>query len=310
MMKRLKILRIVLSVVFVALLTAALLCHDPELAGWLDWACQLQLMPALLSLAAGVCLFWLVVTLLVGRVYCSTVCPLGVVQDVAGRLGKWLRRNRDGSLGPYRYSRAENRMRYVILGVVVICVLARQMFLPEIIDPYLVYANIVNIVSPVSDTFLGEVVLPGVTGMALSVVTLLVVAALAFKNGRTFCNTICPVGSALSIASRISLYQLEIDPDTCTNCGRCEDVCKASCIDSKAHTIDYSRCVLCMNCTAACGDSAIRFTANRKRLSTPLMQQIDGKVPQMTLNQPRSNALETSSMSRCKGGERRGGSRL
>lgn len=218
-----------------------------------------------------------------------------MIQDVAGRIGRLARRNRDGSLRPYRYSRAENRMRYVVLGVVVVCVLAGQMFLPEIIDPYLVYANVINnFLSPVSDTLLGEVVLPGLTGVALSVVTMLVVAALAFKNGRTFCNTVCPVGSALSIVSRISLYQLEIDPDTCTNCGRCEDVCKASCIDAKAHTIDYSRCVLCMNCSAACNDSAIRFTANRKRLSTPLMQQIDRKLPQMTLDQPRGNALETT----------------
>ena len=193
-------------------------------------------------------------------------------------------------------------MRYVVLGVVVVCVLAGQMFLPETIDPYLVYANVINnFLSPVSDTLLGEVVLPGLTGVALSVVTMLVVAALAFKNGRTFCNTVCPVGSALSIVSRISLYQLEIDPDTCTNCGRCEDVCKASCIDAKAHTIDYSRCVLCMNCSAACNDSAIRFTANRKRLSTPLMQQIDRKLPQMTLDQPRGNALETTLEPRRKG---------
>ena len=302
MMKRLKILRIVFSVAFFALLTAALLCYDPEWASWIGWTCQMQLMPAVLSLSAGACLFWLVVTLLIGRAYCSTVCPLGVIQDVAGRIGRLARRSRDGSLRPYRYSRAENRMRYVVLGVVVVCVLAGQMFLPEIIDPYLVYANVINnFLSPVSDTLLGEVVLPGLTGVALSVVTMLVVAALAFKNGRTFCNTVCPVGSALSIVSRISLYQLEIDPDTCTNCGRCEDVCKASCIDAKAHTIDYSRCVLCMNCTAACNDSAIRFTANRKRLSTPLMQQIDRKLPQMTLDQPRGNALETTLEPRRKG---------
>ena len=291
-MKRLKILRIVLSVAFALLLTGALLCHDSEPLSWLEWTCRVQLMPAVLSLSAGVCLLWLVVTLLVGRLYCSTVCPLGVLQDVFGRLGKMLRRNRDGSLRLYHYSRAENRLRYVILCVVVLCIMAGQMFLPEVIDPYFVYANIVNHLSAssVPDSLLGEVVLPGMLGMAISAVTILVVAVLSYKNGRTFCNTICPVGSALSVVSRISLFQLEIDPDTCTNCGRCEQQCKASCIDAKAHTIDYSRCVLCMNCTAACDDRAIRFTASRKRLSTPLMQPINRKVPQMTLNAPRKMA--------------------
>ena len=297
MIKRLNILRIALSVAFVIFLTGALLYHTPEETTWLDWTCRLQLLPALLSLSAGVCLFWLVVTLLVGRAYCSTVCPLGVVQDVFGRIGKMMRRNRDGSLRLYHYSRAENRLRYVVLGVVVLCVMAGQMFLPEIIDPYYVYANLVNhITASVSPALLGEVIIPGVLGLAISAVTLIAVAALAFKNGRTFCNTICPVGSALSVASRISLFQLEIDSDVCTNCGRCEQECKASCIDAKAHSIDYSRCVLCMNCTAVCNDRAIRFTANRKRLSTPLMQQIDGKVPQMTIDRPRQ-AVETSSKS-------------
>ena len=294
MIKKLKILRIVLSVAFVALLTGALLCHDPEKASWIDWTCQLQLLPAVLSLAAGVCLFWLAVTLLVGRAYCSTVCPLGVVQDIFGRIGKMMRRNRDGSLRLYHYSRAENRLRYVVLAVVVLCVMVGQMFLPEIIDPYYVYANLLNhITAAVHPSLLGEVMIPGVLGIAISAVTLVVVAVLSFKNGRTFCNTICPVGSALSVVSRVSLLQLEIDPDVCTNCGRCEQECKASCIDAKAHTIDYSRCVLCMNCTAACNDHAIRFTATRKRLSTPLMQQIGGKVPQMTIDRP-GQAVETT----------------
>ena len=85
MIKRLNILRIVLSVAFVILLTGALLYHIPEEATWLDWTCRLQLLPAVLSLSAGVCLFWLVVTLLIGRAYCSTICPLGVVQDIFGR---------------------------------------------------------------------------------------------------------------------------------------------------------------------------------------------------------------------------------
>lgn len=296
MLKHLKILRIVLSVAFTVLLTAALLCHNPEADSWLDWTRRLQLMPAVLSLAAGVCLFWLTVTLLIGRAYCSTVCPLGLIQDIFGRIGRTLRRNRDGSLRLYRYSRANNRLRYIALGVVALCIMAGQMLLPEVVDPYLIYANLINnLLKSLPDTLLGQVVLPGLVGIALSVVTFVAIASIAFKSGRTFCNTICPVGAALSIVSRISLLQLEIDPDMCTNCGRCEQECKASCIDAKAHTIDCSRCVLCMNCTAACNDRAIRFTATRKKLSTPLMQRIDRKMPQITIEQ--RQALDTSAKS-------------
>ncbi len=282
-MKHLKIIRVILSIILAVLITAAIFCRDSE-CSWLSWFHKFQFMPALVSFSMGVCAFWLAVSLLAGRVYCSTICPLGTFQDIVAYVGKKLRHSK---IGDYWYSRSENKLRYVVLGVIIVCIIADQMFLPDITDPYLIYENFIdNLFSPAVSAIMGKWIIPSLFGVALSIVTLVAIVSLSVKNGRTFCNTICPVGAALSVASRYALLQLEIDPDICTNCGKCEMTCKASCVDAKAHTIDYSRCVLCMNCGAVCDDNAIRFTTVRKRLSTPLMQQVKGKVPQMTVDAP------------------------
>ena len=68
---------------------------------------KIQLMPALLSLNIGILAFWLVATSLLGRVYCSTVCPLGLFQDICARIGKLLKKKPKRR---YRYSAAHNRL--------------------------------------------------------------------------------------------------------------------------------------------------------------------------------------------------------
>lgn len=89
--------------------------------------------------------------------------------------------------------------------------------------------------------------------------TFLVIFFLAWRSGRTYCNTICPVGTVLGLVSRYSLFRPTIATEKCTSCGLCSRQCKASCIDSKSHTIDHSRCVTCMNCLEVCNRNAITY---------------------------------------------------
>jgi len=92
--------------------------------------------------------------------------------------------------------------------------------------------------------------------LIVAVMTFIVVAVLAWRGGRTWCNTICPVGTVLGVLSRFSWLKPVIDTSKCNGCGLCERNCKASCINSKEHTIDYSRCVACM--TVLISVSAVR----------------------------------------------------
>ncbi|MDO5581718.1 MAG: 4Fe-4S binding protein, partial [Planctomycetia bacterium] len=109
---------------------------------------------------------------------------------------------------------------------------------------------------------------------------------MAWRKGRLYCNSICPVGTLLGLLSRFSLYKPRILDDKCVHCGLCEKNCKSSCIDSEHRKIDYSRCVVCGDCIKACRTKAIQF-------ELPLVKSADNTVT--TPSQPaHSQRLETN----------------
>ena len=103
----------------------------------------------------------------------------------------------------------------------------------------------------------------------MAAVTLVVVVILAWRNGRTYCNTICPVGTTLSFFSRFAMFRPMIDANVCKGCKQCEHNCKASCIDVENRKIDYSRCVDCFNCIDTCkfGGLKYKFAWGKKEIA-------------------------------------------
>lgn len=99
---------------------------------------------------------------------------------------------------------------------------------------------------------------------AVAAATFALIAVLAWRNGRTWCNTVCPVGTVLGFLARFSLLRPAIDPEKCVGCNRCARNCKASCIDVEHHRIDYSRCVVCMDCIDTCHKNAIAYELRPK----------------------------------------------
>ena len=112
-----------------------------------------------------------------------------------------------------------------------------------------------------------DVWLKSIPTFIIALVTFISLIILAWKNGRTYCNTICPVGTVLGLLSRFSLFRPVIDTKKCNGCQSCARNCKASCIDAKNHIIDYSRCVACMDCIEKCRQGAIRYIPRRKTIS-------------------------------------------
>ena len=283
-MKKLKKIRIAVSLAFFLLLTAFFADVSGCLPRQLSVLEQIQFLPSLLSFNLGMVGFWLIASFLFGRVYCSTVCPMGTFQDFFGRLGKKIRKKKNAR---YRFSPAKNILRYSLLTMTAFSLCAGVVAFPALIDPYSAYGRIVvafvrpltawihNTAATDSTLLLTvDVVLPGAVGLSVAALTAVIVGFLAFRNGRTFCNTVCPVGATLSLCSRSSIWRMEIDTDKCINCHRCEYACKAACIDLSDHVVDMSRCVLCFNCVDVCNDDAITYTPNRRRAATPLMQRI------------------------------------
>ena len=280
-------IRTTLAVIFLIAITLLFLDFTGTIHAWLGWMAKIQFLPAILALNVGVIIGLVALTLVFGRIYCSVICPLGVMQDIFAWFGKKNNRNR------YSYSPAKNILRYTMLGVVIVAFLLGIGSIVALFAPYSAYGRIAqNLLFPVwqfGNNLLADWaekhdsyafytvdvwVRSGVT-LAVAVITLVVLGVLAWRNGRTYCNTICPVGTVLGFLSKYSLFKPVIDTSKCNGCGLCARNCKAACINSKEHEIDYSRCVACMDCIGKCHKGAISYTISKKSRTSVKEQQPD-----------------------------------
>ena len=271
-------IRIVAATLCFTIITLLFLDFTGTIHSWFGWLAKIQLLPAILALNVGVVAALIILTLLLGRVYCSVICPLGVMQDLISWAAGKRKKNR------FTYSPAKTWLRYGVLAVFIATLVAGFGAIALLVAPYSAYGRIAqNLLAPLwgwgnnllayvaervdSYAFYStEVVMGSIGTFAVAVATLIIVGVLAWRGGRTYCNTICPVGTVLGAISRFSLLKPVIDTDKCIDCKRCARNCKASCIDVQTHSIDYSRCVACMDCLEMCSKNAIRYT---RRTSQP-----------------------------------------
>lgn len=240
-------LRIALaSLAFAAVLLLFLYPWDGE-AARLGFIARWQFWPALLAgnlLIVGVLVL---ITLLFGRIYCSVLCPLGILQDIVSRLSS-LRKGKKMRFTP---SKEKKWLRLGVWALFIAAMIAGVQTLVAILEPYSAFGRIIATASGKFIT-IATAVIAGAT--------LCIVAVLSWKHGRTWCNTICPVGTTLSFFSRFSVFRPVIDSSKCKSCHMCERKCKAACIDiSNKNSIDYSRCVDCFDCLDSCKFGALKY---------------------------------------------------
>ena len=236
-------IRIILATLFFLSVTALFVDSSGTVKEWFGWTAKMQFLPALLAMNIVALVVLVALTLLVGRVYCSVICPLGLMQDVIS----WISGSRKKKKSRFSYSSEKRWLRYGILVVFVALLIAGLVPIAALIAPYSSYGRMVR-----------SVVSPSLSPVAIvAAVSFVVVAILAWIGGRTYCNTVCPVGTVLGFFSRFALFRPMIDTSKCNNCKLCSKKCKASCIDAKNHRIDYSRCVACMDCIYTCKHGAI-----------------------------------------------------
>lgn len=279
-MKSLRIIRITLAAIFLAATVAFFLTANPDSESInlvkahdnLGWAQGSQIIPSAAALCMGAILFWLCATIFMGRIYCSTVCPIGTISDIFMRLHREL-----GKLFPkkfilrFRWKDAVS-WRYHIMAAYYICLFIGIMAVPFLIEPWNIARNAASNFDneAVASTWipLGVNMLTGV-GIA-GIVTIGAIAVWGFMAGRDFCNIVCPIGQSMAIFDKYTLLHIEFDPDKCISCLRCQEICRCSCIKVTERRIDNSRCVRCLDCVAKCPTGAIRLQPNRNRTATPL----------------------------------------
>ncbi|MCL2347337.1 MAG: 4Fe-4S binding protein, partial [Planctomycetaceae bacterium] len=229
-----------------------------------------QLVPAIMT-GSLLVVIWAVLTILLGRVYCSFCCPLGILQDVVTWFGKRIHKK-------YRHEHQKPSLwwRYGIFAVVVAAFLVHFPLVLSLLDPYSIYGRVAThlfrpvyllgfnrVVVPVADklgyhNYFAEPIITHLLPIFVSLLMLAVIAYFAYRFGRRYCNWICPVGTLLGLISRFSVVRVQIHSN-CRSCKLCEFKCKGECIDAKNKTVDASRCVACFNCLNVCKHDAIDY---------------------------------------------------
>jgi ferredoxin len=277
--RHLKLYRLIISLFFLFSITVLFIDFRGVIPVWFsDAVLFLQFVPSVLKFihilgyAASGFLIIIILNVLFGRIYCSTVCPLGILQDIISYLAKKIRRKKR-----YKYARAHTFLRYLFLALPFIPLIFGSIFLINLLDPYSNFGRIssdlfrplvIGINNLISLLFqkVNLYLIPPVDYKHFNLVTVLFPAAflgfiiwISFYHGRLFCNTVCPVGTLLGLLSRLSVFKIKINSITCTRCGKCIAVCKANCIDIKKFDVDFSRCIACYNCIKPCPEDAIKY---------------------------------------------------
>jgi ferredoxin-type protein NapH len=187
--------------------------------------------------AAIVLVFYFVVG---GRSFCSWVCPVNIVTDLAG----WLKR-RFQLKGQFRVAR-QTRFWVLALALPVSAISGVAAF---------------EWVSPVAITH-RELIFGPSLGLGV-VVAILLLDLFVLRNG--WCGSLCPLGAFYSLLGRRSLVRMGFDAGRCDHCGDCTPVCP------EAHVIDFQRmaavgfidsgdCTNCSRCLEVCPRGAYHFT--------------------------------------------------
>jgi MauM/NapG family ferredoxin protein len=244
--------------------------------------------------AAAVAFFFsiitIILTLLLGRVFCGWVCPLGTLNNLAGSL-----RGRTAGTAPRNW----HRVKYSML----IGILASALFTLQpagLLDPlsllirsfsisiYPLFDHAVRSIfdtiysaNPIGIAAISEPVYAVLTKTVLSfhqpvyrqgvLVGLLFLAVLGLNlmERRFWCRYLCPLGAMLGLLSRSSLLKRSVN-EGCTECGACAGVCQgAAAPDVKGQWKD-AECYYCWNCDDICPNNAVSFGFKGKKTASAL----------------------------------------
>lgn len=280
-----------------------------------------QFVPALISVFTGsalACILLIILTLLFGRVYCSFLCPLGILQDLIIRISRFFCKKRNKGRLPKSatgYKKPHTILRYSILGVVFILFAAGITYPLALLDPYSAFGRIASDLFSNGELWLTNSITKMFPGLfyyqpfvkisyysfLYALLFFIVITVFSAFRGRLYCNIICPVGSLLGLLSGFSLFKPVIQKSMCVKCRACAIACKSNCINLETKEIDVTRCVACYDCMIACKRGGIKLVPTwRKEKNTATLpdEKTQGE-------QPSPNPLQSDRERTCESKERR-----
>ena len=240
----------------------------------------------------------LVMTVMLGRVFCGFICPFGTIHHLVS----WVKPSLKGErMVRANQKTSSQKVKYFVLIAVLVSAAAG--------------VNLAGLVDPIAFLFrsVGLAILPGLGAGLREVfnflaksdikvlnlfsygaevlvapifgydpkvyytawfigVLFLVILFLNRIRPRFWCRTLCPLGALLGICARFSLLRLEKDQDKCADCALCSKGCQGAASPKPDEEWENAECMLCFNCLGSCPEDALSF---RFRWSPKVNRQPD-----------------------------------
>ena len=278
---------------------------------WKEPLASIQFVPAALTLGTGLLSVLalagiLLLTLAFGRVYCSTICPLGLLQDLISGVAKAIARATGARRKPLPFRKTRTKTRAIFLTPACLSVafgiggtvlawldpysifgrFCTTLFRPPLIAAHNSAAEIAKGAGAAWASY--PVHWPGVAAGGITLAFFLLIVFLAATRGRLWCNTVCPVGTLLGFLAKKAIWKISLDAGACAKCGECLSECPAQCIDLRAQKIDFGRCVGCLACISTCQENGIHY----RRLPSPaLTEKKEAAIPPASTGSSRRSFL-------------------
>jgi polyferredoxin len=182
---------------------------------------------------------FLVSLIILGRVICGFLCPMGLIQDIYD----WIRRKLKIQ-GLFFDEKIYQRITPIKWGMLLIFLVL-----------CFVGGNFCDICPAITLS-------PAFAGFKLSLYlsgfVMVFVLITGFFKRRFFC-TICPLGYLMGLFHKISLFKLKKDCQACTECGACYEACpmgiKSIYTERKKKDVTSSDCIMCGACVDKCPEN-------------------------------------------------------
>jgi ferredoxin-type protein NapH len=187
-----------------------------------------------------------------GRTWCSWVCPLNMVTDLAA----WLRRR----LGINDLFRLSRNLRYTVLALTLVLSVLTGVAAFEWISPI---------------GMLHRELIYGIGFGWVAVLGVFLFDLFILRNG--WCGHLCPLGAFYALVGRMAQLRVRFDTPTCTHCGECARVCPEPQVlnlkqAAMAGMIASGECSNCGRCIGVCPEGTLQFSL-RQLIDKPQLTQ-------------------------------------
>jgi ferredoxin-type protein NapH len=202
-------------------------------------------------------------TLLLGRFFCSWICPAGFLFDMADKLRALLAK----SGLPFHHTTLWHGTKYVLLGTglalsFVFAIPLLGFFYPPALVGRGIHAGV--------DSFFNGLADPphtagAITLTAVSLFLLGIMFVEIFISRRLWCRTLCPGGALYTLLGAARVVRVKNDRPRCTHCTECIKVCPMG-LNPMAHDTPGPECDHCLACLPACAPGSLSLELGLPRI--------------------------------------------